>query len=193
CRPASLYPARQPNWPLGGQFTPAPRSDRVGRGAGSFQWRASIGAPCSRPSCRCTREGTPRPSAPPPYPPPPPQSPSRPLSPLRRPRRVGSPDPRHVLDLGICAKQVLDLGLIEVLAARDDHVLLAIDEVVEALLVATPCRRPRGGARGRLRPSCQRASSSRRSTRACAKRFLPHDPPAPRCRSHRAAWSGGSR
>jgi len=50
---------------------------------------------------------------------------------------VGPADHGHVLDLGTRTKEVLDGGGIDVLTTGIDHVGLAVDEVVEAVLVAT--------------------------------------------------------
>src|SRR5262244_885900 len=45
-------------------------------------------------------------------------------------------DDRDVLDAGIAAEDVLDLARVNVLAAADDHVALAVDQVDETMLVA---------------------------------------------------------
>src|SRR5262249_17037057 len=55
---------------------------------------------------------------------------SRRLAPLI----VGHAHHRHLEDLGMLCEHALDLGRIDVLAAADDHVVLAIDQMQEALL-----------------------------------------------------------
>src|SRR5260370_18344813 len=45
-------------------------------------------------------------------------------------------DHRHLFDVRMRADEVLDLRRIDVLAARDDHVALAVDPIVEAIRVA---------------------------------------------------------
>src|SRR5215510_11624493 len=51
---------------------------------------------------------------------------------------VGHPEHRHVLDVRVAVQRVLDLRGIDVDARRDDHVALAIADVVEA--VGVPVR-----------------------------------------------------
>src|SRR6516162_1428277 len=55
------------------------------------------------------------------------------LSPLL----VGDANYSHVLDLGMGAKNLLHFGWIDILPAADDHIALAIGEVIVAVLVAT--------------------------------------------------------
>src|ERR1700730_9991650 len=43
----------------------------------------------------------------------------------------------HSLDLGMSAENLLDLGRIDILPAADDHVALAVGEIIVALLAAT--------------------------------------------------------
>src|SRR6202051_1782150 len=43
----------------------------------------------------------------------------------------------HILDLGMSAKNLLDLGRIDILPAADDHVALAVGEIIAAFPVAT--------------------------------------------------------
>ena len=47
----------------------------------------------------------------------------------------GTPIDRHLGDLGVRGQDVLHLGAVDVLAAGDDHVLLAVDDVDVAVLV----------------------------------------------------------
>ena len=83
---------------------------------------------------------------------------------------------------------------IDVLAAGDDHVLLAVDQPDVAVAVAhAPCRRPCNSCRGTPPPSCPAASSSRRRSRDCRSRARPARRPAPRRRHRRAAGSAPSR
>src|SRR5215475_8616095 len=49
---------------------------------------------------------------------------------------VGHPENRHVLNVGVTVERVLDLRGIDIDARRDDHVALAIADVVEAVGVA---------------------------------------------------------
>ena len=51
------------------------------------------------------------------------------------PCRVRHADERDLGDLGVRGQDVLHLGAVDVLAARDDHVLLAVDHVEVAVLV----------------------------------------------------------
>src|ERR1700682_4206240 len=51
---------------------------------------------------------------------------------------VGTPDDRRSPHRRVLEQHVLDLARIDVLAAADDHVLLAVDEEEEAVLVAVP-------------------------------------------------------
>lgn len=48
---------------------------------------------------------------------------------------VGDADDRHVANLGVVAQEVLHLGGVDVLAAADDQVPLAVDEMVEAVFI----------------------------------------------------------
>src|SRR6266851_8946496 len=73
------------------------------------------------------------------------------------PLLVGHAHHRHLEDLGMQHQHALDLGGIDVLAAADDHVVLAIDQMQEALLVEVahvaaglPLAVPNGGTRGRI-------------------------------------------
>src|SRR5271165_683043 len=43
----------------------------------------------------------------------------------------------QILDLGMSAKNLLHLGWIDVLPAADDHIALAVGEIIVAILVAT--------------------------------------------------------
>src|SRR3954447_7679222 len=54
----------------------------------------------------------------------------------RAPFRIGNADDRHLGDVGVLQQEALDLGRVHVLAARLVHVLHAVDEVVEAFVVA---------------------------------------------------------
>src|SRR5699024_11759755 len=51
------------------------------------------------------------------------------------PLRVGPADHRDLGDLGVPVEHLLDLGGVHVLPARDDHVFLAVDDPVIALVV----------------------------------------------------------
>src|SRR5260370_33450042 len=44
---------------------------------------------------------------------------------------------RHILDLGMSAKNLLHFGWIDILPAADDHVALAFGEIIVAIPVAT--------------------------------------------------------
>ena len=81
------------------------------------------------------------------------RSPSR----ARRAPRPARRPPRLV-DLGMIREAVLDLGAVHVLAAADDHVLLAVDDEVEALGVARSRDRPCGASR---RARSRRVASGR--------------------------------
>jgi hypothetical protein len=52
------------------------------------------------------------------------------------PFRIRTPDHRNVLHLRVAAKGILDLGRVGVLAARDNHVVLAVDQDIKAVCVA---------------------------------------------------------
>src|SRR3989442_1188603 len=52
------------------------------------------------------------------------------------PARVGHPDDRSVRDVGMLEQRALDLRRVDVLAAGDDQVLLAVDDVEVSLVVA---------------------------------------------------------
>src|SRR5262252_10321915 len=52
------------------------------------------------------------------------------------PGRVGQADHRHLLHVRVAAEQVLDLRRIDVLAAADDHVALAVDQEIVAVGIA---------------------------------------------------------
>src|ERR1700758_4178159 len=43
----------------------------------------------------------------------------------------------HIFDLGMSANNLLHFGWIEILPAADDHIALAVGEVIVAVLVAT--------------------------------------------------------
>src|ERR1700676_4330167 len=51
---------------------------------------------------------------------------------------VRAPDDRRSLDRWVLEQHILDLTRIVVLAAADDHVLLAVDQKEEAVVVAVP-------------------------------------------------------
>src|ERR1700722_574966 len=44
---------------------------------------------------------------------------------------------RHILDLGMSAKNLLHFGWIDILPAADNHITLAVDEIIVAVLVPT--------------------------------------------------------
>src|SRR3546814_10049434 len=52
------------------------------------------------------------------------------------PSRVGHADHRDAGNGRMGRKHILDLGRIDILAARNDHVLGPIDDIIEAFLVA---------------------------------------------------------
>src|SRR5919201_2543102 len=54
------------------------------------------------------------------------------------PPRIGHPDDGRLSDRRMRVEDVLDLGGVHVLAAADDHVLFAVDERQESLLVEPP-------------------------------------------------------
>jgi hypothetical protein len=43
----------------------------------------------------------------------------------------------HILDLGMSAKNLLHFGWIDILPAADNHITLAVDEIIVAVLVPT--------------------------------------------------------
>src|SRR5208282_2620014 len=50
---------------------------------------------------------------------------------------VRDPNYGHILDLGMSAKNLLHFGWIDILPAADDHIALAIGEMIVAVLVTT--------------------------------------------------------
>src|SRR3546814_303815 len=52
------------------------------------------------------------------------------------PARIGHPDDRDAGDGGMRRQDIFDLGRVDILAARDDHVLRPVDDIIEPLLVA---------------------------------------------------------
>ena len=64
------------------------------------------------------------------------------------PFRVGASDHGYIVHLMVAAEDILDLGRVNVLAARDNHVVLAVDQGIEAVDVA-----PGHIANGQIRAS----------------------------------------
>ena len=166
----------------------------LGRGAGSCRSRCaaslvaderawSAGA-CSRRCGPCTSRSAPRSAVAP--------SCSTTTACTRSPHFAsGRPITATSLTGGMRAEHGLDLGRIDVLAAGDDHVALAVDEVDVAVLVAAGHVADRAVvAAERLLASSPAASSSRRRCRGCRSRARRARRPGPRCRSRRAGGSG---
>ena len=172
-----------------------PRAAPSGRGAGPCRWRCAASRPragTSRSAGACSRRcgpGTmraarPRSSAAP--------SRSTTTACTRSPHFcVRQADHGHVLDRRMRAEHGLDLGRVDVLAAGDDHVALAVDEVDVAVGVAAGHVADRAvvAAEGLARSS-RAASSSRRRCRGCRSRARRPRRPAPRRRPRPAAGSG---
>ena len=87
------------------------------------------------------------------------------------PPRVRDADQRHLGDLGVRGQDVLDLGAVDVLAAGDDHVLLAVDDVEVAVLVlAHQVAGVEPAARGTPPRSPRACSSTPSSPSGCGRR-----------------------
>ena len=122
-------------------------------------------AVCSRRSCPCTNRGCRSPRRPDPR--------CRTMHGVNRlsPLLVRDADGGHILDLGMSAENLLHLGRIDVLAAADDHVALAIGEIESSRPRRDgPCRRPCNTRRGTQQLSSPAISSNPETRRAYANR-----------------------